>query len=106
MYQPSPPLERAKHEDDPQMEAESLADPPSDEEIEEGDEKHQTDQPAPQTVGVLEPEDEFEIVKRHAGIQHPVFRIALVIAEERLPFAVAERRHDAEEGFPFDHGKP
>ena len=70
-------------------------------EPDERDEEHDTDQPSPQAMDEFEPEDRFEILDRHPGVDFLELGILAVFFIERLPVGFIHRRDDAGEGSPF-----
>src|ERR1019366_3180885 len=79
---------------------------PAQGEPEQRDRERDAQQPRPEPVHVLPEEDRLEVAERHALIQQPVLRDALVLRELGGPRRFVERRNDAGHGLPFGDREP
>mmetsp|Transcript_2661 Transcript_2661/g.6759 ORF Transcript_2661/g.6759 Transcript_2661/m.6759 type:complete len:439 (-) Transcript_2661:55-1371(-) len=70
-----------------------------------GSREQQPQHARPHAVAVLHPEDELELIQRHAGVHLPELRGVLVLPELHLPVLVRQRGRLPRE-LPLRHGEP
>jgi hypothetical protein len=98
-------LQRTQHEDATELQRERQREGAPPQEIKEGNEESDADQPPEQAVKVLEPEDAHEPIQGHARVHFLVLRSLLVLEEERLPVGRSEGRQRADDRLPLHDGK-
>ncbi len=99
-------LGAAEHEDQRETRHQPAAHAAAHDEPDEGEEEHQPDQPAPDPVDVLPPEDAAELRDRHARVDLEILRRRAIEIEDALPVRIRERRQESHDRPPFDDGQP
>ena len=99
-------LQAAKNENTQQLGNQWSIDFSPKPEVEKWQEKDGTDESSQHTMPVLPEENALELVKFHLVIDFLILGRFLVFFEGFIPFALIQRRNDADDGLPLDDRQP